>query len=102
MKKPPLFLILLCSLCAALALPTLSFGQNAQAQVAPPHHHYKVVDLGTLGGPQSFFNEEGVPAYLEASTPRVVPFYSRHGYHELERFALKGGPDWSLMWRDPR
>jgi ribosomal protein S18 acetylase RimI-like enzyme len=45
---------------------------------------------------------EGVPAYLEASTPRVVPFYSRHGFRELERFALKGGPDWSLMWRDPR
>ncbi len=47
-------------------------------------------------------DEEGMPAYLEASTRRVVPFYARHGFHEVERFALRNGPDWSLMWRDPR
>jgi ribosomal protein S18 acetylase RimI-like enzyme len=47
-------------------------------------------------------DEEGTPAYLEASTQRVVPFYARHGFHEIERFALPNGPDWSLMWRDPR
>ena len=45
---------------------------------------------------------DGHPAYLEASTQRVVPFYARHGFREMERFALKNGPEWSLMWRDPR
>lgn len=48
---------------AALAMPLASFAQNNQAPVGPQHHHYKVVDLGTLGGPQSFLNEEGNPTF---------------------------------------
>jgi GNAT superfamily N-acetyltransferase len=47
-------------------------------------------------------DEEGTPVYLEASTQRVVPFYARYGFLEIERFSLPNGPDWTLMWRDPR
>lgn len=63
MKKSLLVLISICSLCAALALPLVSLGQNTQVPAAPRHHHYKIVDLGTLGGPQSFLNEEGNPVF---------------------------------------
>src|SRR5271157_6603305 len=63
MKKSLLFLISICSLCAALALPFVSSAQNSETENKPKHHHYKVVDLGTLGGPQSFLNEEGAPVF---------------------------------------
>src|SRR5260370_32955943 len=61
MKRSLLVLISICSLCAALAFPLVSFAQKSQASAVPRHHHYRVVDLGTLGGPQSFLNEEGNP-----------------------------------------
>lgn len=63
MKKSWLFLISMCGVCGVLALPHVSLAQNSETQSNPKHHHYKVVDLGTLGGPQSFFNEEGVPSF---------------------------------------
>ncbi len=48
---------------AALGMPLVSIAQNSQAPAAPQHHHYNVVDLGTLGGSQSFLNEEGAPLF---------------------------------------
>jgi len=45
------------SFCAALAMP---FGSFAQEQDAT-HHHYKLVDTGTLGGPNSNFSGPGLP-----------------------------------------
>ena len=67
MRKSLLFLISICSLCAVLALPFASSAQNSEAESKPKHHHYKVVDLGTLGGPQSFLNEGGPPNYPSTS-----------------------------------
>lgn len=46
---------------------------------------------------------EGLPAYLESSKERNVPFYERHGFKVTEVVTLpKGGPEAWLMWRDPR
>ena len=47
-------------------------------------------------------DEEGLPAYLESSKERNVPFYRRHGFEVTERFELPKGPPLWLMWREPR
>jgi len=65
MKKNFSSLIASLALCAALALPLVLSAQEQQEQ-KKEHHHYKVVDLGTLGGPNSFLNEEGDPVYPAA------------------------------------
>ena len=45
---------------------------------------------------------DGVPAYLEASTPRNVALYERNGFRIVEecRYAKDGPPLWR-MWREP-
>jgi GNAT superfamily N-acetyltransferase len=46
---------------------------------------------------------EGVPAYLESSNPRNIPFYARHGFVERPRLELgPGKPFLTPMWREPR
>jgi probable HAF family extracellular repeat protein len=54
MKKTLSVVFSISSLCAALALPAVSY---AQAQTST-HHHYKFVDLGSFGGPKSGVNGE--------------------------------------------
>jgi predicted N-acetyltransferase YhbS len=45
----------------------------------------------------------GVPAYLEASTPRSRALYERHGFRVTGEMNLPaGGPPIWLMWREPR
>jgi hypothetical protein len=50
---------------AALATPTIWGSLAAQdattAAKKPQHHHYKLIDMGTFGGPESYVNET-VPA----------------------------------------
>ncbi|MDP9325261.1 MAG: GNAT family N-acetyltransferase [Candidatus Dormibacteraeota bacterium] len=47
-------------------------------------------------------DREGVPAYLEASTPGNRALYERHGFVVTEEFVLgKGSPPLWRMWRKP-
>jgi GNAT superfamily N-acetyltransferase len=47
-------------------------------------------------------DREGIPAYLEASTPRNRALYERHGFAVTEEFRLaKGSPPLWRMWREP-
>ncbi|GIH15381.1 GNAT family N-acetyltransferase [Rugosimonospora africana] len=81
----------------------------------PPHEHlaFLAVRPGAQGRGlgsallrrrHRVLDERGVPAYLEASSPRSRQLYLRHGYLDIgEPFATKGGPDPTMwpMWRDP-
>jgi ribosomal protein S18 acetylase RimI-like enzyme len=48
-------------------------------------------------------DRERLPAYVESSKERNLPFYERHGFRVVERldFPLRGPTLW-LMWREPR
>lgn len=48
-------------------------------------------------------DEQAMPAYLEASTPRNRALYERHGFEVVEecRYADDGPPLWR-MWREPQ
>ena len=48
-------------------------------------------------------DQEGMPAYHEATTLRNRALYERHGYVNQGEFTLPdGGPTLWRMWRDPR
>ena len=48
-------------------------------------------------------DQEGFPAYHEATTPRNRALYERHGYLTQGEFVLPdGGPPLWRMWRSPR
>jgi GNAT superfamily N-acetyltransferase len=48
-------------------------------------------------------DEQGMPAYHEATSPRNRALYERHGYENLGAFDLPdGGPTLWRMWREPR
>ena len=48
-------------------------------------------------------DDEGVPAYLESSKEKNVPYYERHGFRVTGELRLpKDGPPLWAMWRDPK
>jgi GNAT superfamily N-acetyltransferase len=48
-------------------------------------------------------DDEGMPAYHEATSPRNRALYERHGYVDQGAFTLPdGGPTLWRMWREPR
>jgi GNAT superfamily N-acetyltransferase len=48
-------------------------------------------------------DREGMPAYLNAGSPRSRDLYMRHGFEVTEEFTLPdGGPPLWRMWREPR
>jgi probable HAF family extracellular repeat protein len=77
MKSRTLTCITASTLFAALAVPV---GLAAQDNPHNKHHHYKLVDLSTFGGPQSYVNQPGwfaqvlndrgtVAGWADTSTP---------------------------------
>lgn len=89
---------------------------NAIEKVHPKEEHYYLEGLGTRQDMQSKgigsavlrhmldrCDSEGMPAYLESSNPRNVPFYARHGFDVTGEIVVgKGAPTVTAMWREPR
>ena len=47
-------------------------------------------------------DRDRIPAYLESSLERNLPFYERHGFETIEQVDVPGGgPHLWLMWREP-
>jgi probable HAF family extracellular repeat protein len=53
MRMPPERLVYILVTLLAISFPRQSSAQNQQ------HHHYKFIDLGTLGGPHSYYSPNG-------------------------------------------
>jgi GNAT superfamily N-acetyltransferase len=97
------------------ALPFLVGAQRVE-QAHPSEPHYYLAILGVSPAAQGSglgsallrpmldrCDREGVPAYLESSKERNVPFYERHGWRVTGELDFpSGGPKLWLMWRDPR
>ena len=89
---------------------------TAVEKVHPKEEHYYLEVLGTHQDKQSKgigtavishmldrCDAEGMPAYLESSNPRNIPFYARHGFESTSEIVLgKGAPTVTAMWRNPR
>jgi GNAT superfamily N-acetyltransferase len=89
---------------------------NAIEKVHPKDEHYYLEALGTRQDMQSKgvgsavirhmldrCDTEGMPAYLESSNLRNVPFYARHGFETTGEIVVgKGAPTVTAMWREPR
>lgn len=82
----------------------------------PTEPHYYLEMLGTrkdrqgtgvgttvIAGMLERCDREGVPAYLESSNPRNIPFYARHGFAVRDEVSCgRGAPACTTMWREPR
>jgi GNAT superfamily N-acetyltransferase len=89
---------------------------GAMEKVHPTQPHYYLETLGTrqsaqgkgvgsavMEGMLERCDREGVPAYLESSNPRNIPFYARHGFVVRDPVQLPAGaPTLTPMWREPR
>ena len=118
-KRQPTFLTML-SLCAALALPIGLAAQELQQQEQKKdHHHYKLIDLGTFGGPAGYFsngydgilNNHGI-AVGWADTSRTDPYppfcfspdcFVAHAFHSkngvlTDLGVLPGGASSQALW----
>ena len=91
-------------------------GIAAMDAVHPQDPHFYLLLLGVLPELQGHgvgsallravlarCDEEGLPAYLEATSPRNRSLYERHGFEVASTLTLPGGgpPVW-LMWRAPQ
>jgi GNAT superfamily N-acetyltransferase len=47
-------------------------------------------------------DQEGLPAYLEATSERNKPLYARHGFTVIDEVTVPDGPTLWAMWREPR
>jgi ribosomal protein S18 acetylase RimI-like enzyme len=97
-------------------LPRLLSALNAAETDHPTRPHYYLPMLGVEPESQgrgmgsalmypvlSRCDAEGIPAFLESSTPRNRALYERHGFEVTGQFKLgRGSEVFSRMWREPR
>jgi GNAT superfamily N-acetyltransferase len=97
-------------------MPRMIGAISAIEKVHPTEEHYYLEGLGTQQHLQSKgigsavishmlerCDAEGMPAYLESSNPRNVPFYARHGFEATGEIVVgKGAPTVTAMWRKAR
>ena len=99
------------------SVPAVVFGAlTAIEKLHPSEEHYYLEAIGTHQDAQGTgvgsliirtmldrCDEEGLPAYLESSNPRNVPFYGRHGFEITREIEVgEGAPTVTAMWRTPR
>jgi len=96
-------------------LPVASATYGALLRVHPSRPHWYLSGIGTdppaqgtgVGGELMRSrlvrcDAARLPAYLESSKERNVPFYERHGFAVIGELSIPaGGPTLWLMWRDP-
>ena len=96
--------------------PAMVGAFTAIEKVHPEAEHYYLEALGTRQDMQSKgvgsavlrsmldrCDAEGMPAYLESSNPRNIPFYARHGFETTGEIVVgKGAPTVTAMWRAAR
>ncbi|HEY1829961.1 MAG TPA: GNAT family N-acetyltransferase [Acidimicrobiales bacterium] len=97
-------------------LPTVLGVLNLMERTHPHEPHWYLATLGTAVDLQGkgvgsalmapvteHCDKEGLPAYLESSKERNVPFYRRHGFEVVKEVRLPNdGPLIWTMWRDPK
>ncbi len=96
-------------------LPTTIRMLELVERMHPRQPHWYLASLGTAVDRQGqgvgsalmrpvldHCDAEGLPAYLESSKERNVPFYRRHGFEVVEEVPLPDdGPKLWTMWREP-
>jgi GNAT superfamily N-acetyltransferase len=98
-----------------LRIPIALRGLTRVEKVHPEEPHYYLAVLGTAAAAQGKgvgsallapvldrCDAEGLPAYLESSKEKNLPFYARHGFEETGTVDLPKGPRVWTMWRKPR
>jgi ribosomal protein S18 acetylase RimI-like enzyme len=79
----------------------------------PPHYYLRVLGCDPSRQGQGIGTEllrpvlercdaDSLPAYLESSNERNLPFYRRHGFEPVGEVTTHLGPKAWLMWRKPR
>jgi ribosomal protein S18 acetylase RimI-like enzyme len=67
-----------------------------------PDHQGRGLGSRLLTHHHTLLDEQGLPAYLEATGARTQDLYRRHGYHQYAEFALGAqAPVLYPMWRPP-
>jgi ribosomal protein S18 acetylase RimI-like enzyme len=118
--RPPLWRQLVALPGAALrlgsrmAVASTTYGALLRVHPAKPHWYLSGIGTdppaqGTGVGSELMRSRlvrcdaERMPAYLESSNERNVPFYERHGFRVIGELSVPGGgPTLWLMWRDPQ
>lgn len=70
---------------------------------AVPQHQGKGIGGKLMEAGLERADDEKMPAYLESSKERNIPFYRRYGFKVVEEFIpTPGCPPLWLMWREPQ